>query len=122
MLTVAAVATVVSPIDLVTQKLPVLYADGINDDTDAVNALVNGKPFVVEGQVVEAKSGVLRGANIMISRPIEVSKPDGCIIADCIIRCMPNFKGEHMLRINIASRGSHIARNYFYGCGSKQEG
>ncbi len=48
--------------------LPTLYGDGVRDDTAAIQALIDGKPYIKNGLIVD--SNVLSGGRFRLSNPI----------------------------------------------------
>lgn len=74
-LTVAATA-VAGPVLGAIAVYPVLYGDGVHDDTVALNAFLNGDPVMIEGEVVKAgKTGYvnLTGGHFLMSGPLVLS-------------------------------------------------
>lgn len=56
--------------------VPTIYGDLIHDDTDGLQAALDGRPFIVEGTLVEggAAPHLQRGA-FLISRTLRVTRP-----------------------------------------------
>lgn len=70
-LCVAAVSVV--PIVLGGVDLPVLYGDGVHDDTVALRAALNGEPFIADGHIIKGTQSVaLSGGVYRLSDEIVV--------------------------------------------------
>lgn len=88
---------------------PVLYGDGVHDDTEAVQAIMDLKPFVVEGRLLEGyENCVLRNANLNISKSISVNNHN-TLIENCKIKytgpqdsyCFDIYGGKCIIAKNI---------------------
>ena len=89
LLTVAAVAAVPSSLKLL--DLPLLTGDGVADDTDAIQAMIEGRPFrTIDGFAGIAGQGTLRGARFLISRTIKVTQAAHLVLRDCEIIFEPD--------------------------------
>lgn len=57
---------------------PVLYGDGEGDDSDALDALFLGRPFIVDGEVEQARPGdlvTIKNGGFRITRPFVTPLP-----------------------------------------------
>lgn len=91
-------ATAVS--QFVGPSLPVLYGDGVRDDAAALNALFSGKPILVEGSGITAKSGMLSGGRFALSSIMKFRNCDGWVLRDCYFQAMPGFKGSNIISVD----------------------
>lgn len=65
--------------------LPILFADGVGDDTLALQALLDGKPFrTSDGFAGSAHSGLIADANLLLTDTIRV-RTNGFLITRCRI-------------------------------------
>jgi hypothetical protein len=88
-LSVAVVATA-NP-SIVLASAPTIYADGIHDDAPGLQAMFDGKPFNVEGNVIAASNGILAGGCFMIGKTLVLSHARRFSITDCHFRAMKGF-------------------------------
>lgn len=70
--------------------LPVLYLDGVNDDSDGLDALMNGRSVIIQGDAVRAETGHLEGATLLLSRPICMARGN-MTIKNCVFRFTGQF-------------------------------
>lgn len=56
----------------VTWFAPVLYGDGSHDDSDALEALMNGRPVTVDGVLIKPSETIFRGGVYTLRRMITV--------------------------------------------------
>lgn len=70
----ATVITTVPPLALAA-SIPVIYADGIHDDADGLQALFDGKPVRVDGKDVIVTEGRLCNGRFRVSRTVIVRSP-----------------------------------------------
>lgn len=81
------------------KPLPILWADGVHDDSDALDAMLSGQPFrTLDGFIGEAAEGRLVGANLRISRSIIITR-EGFEISDCVIETLPEFKSRAIMEL-----------------------
>lgn len=52
---IAASAVMAMP-SIAMPKLPLLHGDGVSDDTPAIQAFINGEPFIFGGEVRQRKT------------------------------------------------------------------
>ncbi|MCZ3377440.1 twin-arginine translocation signal domain-containing protein [Rhizobium sp. AG207R] len=119
LLTITAAAVVLDglPLGQKVASAPVLYADGIHDDSDALEAMFDGRPFRVDGANVIAHDGILANAYLSVSRPI---RPKGDFtIMNCYIVQRPEFKGEAMMILGTGYDMSGIQDLYLDNSASK---
>lgn len=89
--------------------LPVIYSDGIHDDTLGLNAMFLGEPFDVENEGVIAANGMIRHGNFRISAPLVVAREDFWM-SESTIALSPDFgKGDPILQI--LGRRGYFANN-----------
>ena len=69
-LTVTAIA--VAPKILTIPAVPILYGDGVHDDTNALQTLFNGETVSIEGEFFKVSSGVFKGGKFLISDAINI--------------------------------------------------
>jgi hypothetical protein len=82
--TLAVVAATTIPL---TKSLPVIYGDGIRDDTAGLRALFSKMPVDIVGDqltLVDADHLILRGGTFVISDTIQVRRPNVSIQANMI--------------------------------------
>lgn len=84
--TVSAVAVV--PMCPSYAAIPILHGDGVSDDTAAIQAMVNGLPVMVEGEVVHCIGmdlAYLRGGRFLVTDTIHVPLNGHLRISDCTV-------------------------------------
>jgi hypothetical protein len=89
-------------------SLPIIYSDGIHDDTLGLNAMFAGEPFHVETEGIIAKNGVIRSGNFIISAPLIVGRDDFWM-SETSIGLAPEFEGDTILQI--LGRHGYFANN-----------
>lgn len=67
----ALLTAAVSPVSNLVA--PVLWGDGIHDDTAALQALMDGKPVSVSGSTIIAREGVLDGGSYLLTNTLRIS-------------------------------------------------
>lgn len=107
-LAVGTAATLVRSAPLLPRALPMLWGDGLHDDTAALNALLSGGEFEVsrEGLALR-KAGMilLREGNFLVSDTISIGT-EGTTIVGGIFQASPTFReGADMLRMRPGSSG-----------------
>lgn len=109
----AAAALPKGALKALIRPLPVLYGDGVGDDTDALTALFNGKPFrTADGFAGTALNGELRNGNFLLTRTLVIDNPDGRIMMqDNRFTCTSDF--EPILDVKSAGTMSMITGNWF---------
>lgn len=65
----AAIAPVVS-----AATAPTLWADGVHDDTEALQAMFDERPLIVAGHRIVARDGMLVGGHYMTTAPITITR------------------------------------------------
>ena len=53
--------------------IPTIHGNGVDDDTDGLQALFDGKPVHVEGETVVATDGYLSGGSFVVSRTLTLA-------------------------------------------------
>lgn len=76
---------------------PVLYMNGEDDDSPALQAMLDGKPYIVEGELIKGTKSIL-GGEYFLHSTLEVNN-DHVTIAEAIFVAAPNFRGP-MIRLN----------------------
>lgn len=75
LLTVAAVS-VAAPAALLNNDIPRIVGDGLHDDTLGLQAALDGKPFICEGQMVFGGDRVeITGGRFRISKTLTIARP-----------------------------------------------
>src|SRR5687768_14897749 len=54
--------------------VPTIYGDGVRDDAPGLQALIDGKPFNVEGEGFTALEGWISGGNFRLERGLIIRK------------------------------------------------
>src|SRR5581483_1350718 len=83
--------------------VPVLYYDGIHDDTDAINAMLSGRRFddMSDGRVLYEDVGDGRGTQFiflagraLISKPLEITRAGTTVVGGVFesVGCMAVFE------------------------------
>jgi hypothetical protein len=106
-LTVAAIAVIQPTIALA--DVPTIYGDGIHDDASGLQALIDDQPFRVDGSVVQASRGVIRGGEFAIGKTLNI-RHGNILIDHCHFVSLPGFEGAEMIYIN-QSDGVHCITN-----------
>lgn len=119
-LAVGAASTVVTPAALLARSVPMLWGDGIHDDTAALNALLSGGEFEVsrEGLALR-KAGMilLQKGNFLVSDTIGI-ETEGVTIIHSAFLASPTFReGADMLYMRPNSSGFCLAGLYLDGAG-----
>lgn len=79
------------------KPLPILYGDGIGDDTAALQALFDGKAFrTLDGFVGIAEECRLADAHLSVSSMLSIGQKRGMLISDCVFEAVQDFKGPTM--------------------------
>lgn len=65
--------TVAPSLPLVGVALPRIVGDGVHDDTDGLQALFAGQPFVVDSEVVRAQAGLVSGGTFRLTRTLVIA-------------------------------------------------
>lgn len=116
-LTVGALS-VLPAIPAFAERIPTLWGDGIHDDTQALQAFLDGKPVRVDGAFIAVRSGDgvrLSGGRFLVSDTIFVG--DGrpsCVMTECLF-----WKSAAMNRdapvMSLSRWNGHIANNVIEG-------
>jgi hypothetical protein len=121
-LTVAAVAVVSPKLSLVSpHPYLVLYGDGVEDDAPALNAMLSGKPFVVEGKIIDNSGNhrvnLLNGCHA-IGSTIYPSATN-VTISGCVFRALPSLGDGAIFDTKKMGEGDSIGffHNVFIGNG-----
>jgi hypothetical protein len=102
----ALALAVATQVDASGLTAPTLYGDGVHDDTEGLEAAMNGRPFWADGELVAPAPGekvYLRGGRFKIHRTVEVWSTNSINGQGAIIRRGEPFVGELMVRF----RGAH---------------
>ena len=102
--TVAAAANITTPADLfAAPDVPILWADGINDDSPALNALVRGLRIDIKNDLVRCVTNghyfEIRGCNYLLGSTLEIPGKTRGLITNCIIRSSKDFEGDCLINI-----------------------
>mgnify|MGYP003532364937 CR=1 FL=1 len=99
--TIAVVAAAVVGPHL--HRIPTIWAGGIHDDADGLQALMSGKPFVVAGEGMTARSGTLRGGSYLVGHTLA---PDGrvdIVVHNATFTALPSLRGPMFQIENVRS-------------------
>ena len=74
----AAGLLTVTPISIASalaKKVPIIYSDGIHDDTEGLKAAVSGKDFVCDSGIVHVSgdTAIIRGGNFLLSDTVNIT-------------------------------------------------
>ena len=97
-------ATVVAVPVAEALSVPTLWGDGVHDDTEALQAALDGKPVRIAGESMILTEGRLNGGSYLISAPI-VMRRDNFTLAHARLIASKAYKGEHFLTL----AGSNLA-------------
>lgn len=101
-LTLVAVATL--PAAVLADDLPMLFGDGVADDTAALNAMVRGLPFrTADGFKGSAEQCVLREATLRINGTLHIDRMGFLFIERCKIYFKQRQDGEVNLLVTMNS-------------------
>lgn len=90
----AAVAPVASAL-----SAPTLWGDGEHDDTEALQAAIDGKPVKIAGETIMIREGEFVGGIYAISRPIIVENKQGWNMKRVTLRATEEFSSDHLLEV-----------------------
>ncbi|MBR9807460.1 MAG: hypothetical protein GYB49_09585 [Alphaproteobacteria bacterium] len=107
---------VATPIPDYTGPAPILYADGVHDDTEALQAFLSGEPFRIAGGyegVLHHQIYVSQG-EFLLSKGLEGGGSD-VVVQNSAFICAPEFEGEYYLHhlscsghVRIRSHAGHL--------------
>lgn len=76
-------ATILSREVVASETVPTLYGDGVHDDTAALQAMLDQRPVIIEGEAVRSEGTIyLRSGIYLISRPLVITKDGTAFIGD----------------------------------------
>lgn len=76
---------------------PVLYGDGIHDDTKALQAMFDLKPYICEGKLIKGQTkAILDGGTFKISRTLYLG--GDTIIKNCSFNCVHEDKAVFAIK------------------------
>lgn len=78
----AVTAASIVPITLI-EGYPVLYADGLHDDTEALQTLLDLKPYICEGNLITGqRHATINGGKYFISKTL-IIRNEQTVIMNC---------------------------------------
>lgn len=116
LVTIAA-ATQVRAVD----RRPILWGDGIHDDAPALNAWLRGEPVRImdDAFALQGDDCTIDHARLLISETIDLRKGGRpLVMTNCLIKTLPNFRGDAMMRFGRGATGSLVQGNMFMGMGA----
>ncbi|MBR9807458.1 MAG: hypothetical protein GYB49_09575 [Alphaproteobacteria bacterium] len=92
----ATVIAAAVPVNL--KQVPVLYGDGVHDDTEALQAFFNHDRFKVARGNVLHRQNFLIGGRFLISETIKFGATKKITVKDCEFVCSDGFDGRYILQ------------------------
>ena len=118
----AAGLLTVTPISIASAlatKVPIIYGDGIHDDTEGLQAAVSGKDFVCESDIVWVSGDTVKiyAGNFLISDTITISDTRTLIGGSRFTMAGPGLQNDKYM-ICITASSDLVLRNcHFVGAG-----
>lgn len=91
-LTVVAASGVPSVADV-----PRIYADGGHCDADGLEALMEGRPFILENDAITAVEGLIRRGSFLLRRTLVARPKTQLEIRECTFWAAEEFDGDSMI-------------------------
>ena len=100
----AAGLLTVTPISIASAlatKVPVIYGDGIHDDSDGLEAALNGKDFVCAKNLVvrEGNNLVVSNGNFLLNKGLTFSDTLSSVVRNCHFKFVPAEEGAALFTV-----------------------
>ena len=109
----ATTALVVTPVAAlkIAERLsyPVLYGDGLHDDTPALQAFFDGGPVLVDGELVTESNRILRNGSYIVSETVHLRARNLRGIDGARFR----WSGQYSFQPHVGSSGPGICNSVF---------
>lgn len=93
----AAVLTAVVASAPVAIAAPILWGDGEHDDTEALQAALDGKPVTVAGERIRILEGAFVGGVFAVSRTIVVADKQNWVLSDVTILATEEYASDNLI-------------------------
>lgn len=78
--------------------VPRIYGDGVHCDVDGLQALIEGRPFIVESESIVAVEGLIRRGQFLLSRTLDVQPKAHLEILESEFVAAEGFEGDDLCR------------------------
>ena len=118
----AAGLLTVTPISIASalaKKVPIIYSDGIHDDTEGLKAAVSGKDFVCDSGIVHVSgdTAIIRGGNFLLSDTVSITDTRA-FISNCKFVMGESARKDGRFMFAFGSSGKSVLHNcHFIGAG-----